>query len=155
VKRLLAPLALLLTSLLPISAALAAPTDDPNFDRLDQLATDLLRQGQNWDRDCAFPTARRDPMQDNRCRRALEALQGKWKQFIELAGQYHSNGSDCRAILQQRWIQFRIREFTFNLKYTGVRNTARLSEEFALHREGRELQEETKNCMGKQNQPKR
>jgi hypothetical protein len=40
-KRLLVALTLLFTSLLPISAAPAAPTDDPVFNRLDQWASAL------------------------------------------------------------------------------------------------------------------
>ena len=143
-KKFFAALALLLTSLLPISAALPAPSGDPTFDRLDQWATNLDNQGQNWDHQCSgshllTPT----------CQKRLEDLKAQCKQFIELAGQYHPNGSDFRAILHQRWIRFRIRSFTFNLKYAGVLDTSRQSQDSELAREKAELEREIKQCTGK------
>jgi hypothetical protein len=101
----------------------------------------------NWDSNCsgrAFGNHESGP-----CQRSLEALKAQWKHFGELAGEYHSNGTDCRAILHQRWIQFKIREFAFDLKYAGIRNTARQSEEFVLHGEERELKEQLKKSTGK------
>ena len=145
-KKLLVALTLLFTSILPISVASAAPTDDLVFDRLDQWATDLQKQAMNWNSNCAKYGRNHD---SGGCQRSLEALQAQQKQFVQLAGEYHSNGTDCRAILRQRWIQFRIRQFTFDLKYAGIRDTARQSEEFGLNRQMSELREELKKCTGK------
>ncbi len=147
VKKPLVALTLLFTSLFPISAAPATPTGDPVFDRLDQWATDLQRQSMNWNSNCA--NFARGNHESGGCQRSLEELKAQWKHFVELAGEYHSDGTDCRAILRQRWIQFRIRQFAFDLKYAGIRNTARQSEEFVLNREMRELKEELKKCTGK------
>ena len=147
-QKLLSALALLLTLLLPISPALAAPTDDPTFDRLDQWATNLDNQGQNWSQQCTR-ILRGNSLNSLNCQHRLKALQDQWKQFIKLAGQYKSNGTGCRAMLNQRWIQFRIRSFTFNLKYAGSPDTSRQAEEFELRREGLQLKQEIKNCTGK------
>ena len=147
VKKLLVALTLLFTSLLPISAAHAAPNEDLVFNRLDQWATDLQKQTMNWNSNCAGRA--RGNHESEGCQRTLEELKAQWKHFVELAGEYHSNGTDCRAILRQRWIQFQSRVFAFDLKYAGIRDTARQSEEFVLNGQGRELKEELKKCTGK------
>ena len=100
----------------------------------------------NWNSNCAKFGRNHDT---GDCQRSLEALKAQWKQFVELAGEYHSNGADCRAILRQRWIQYRIRQCAYNLKYGGIRDTAKQSEDFALNKEERELKEEFKKCTGK------
>jgi hypothetical protein len=129
-----------------VSAARAAPTDDLVFDRLDQWATDLQKQAMNWNSNCANFGRNHD---SGGCQRALEELKAQFKHFGELAGEYHSNGTDCRATLRQRWIQYRSRQFAFDVEYAGVRNTARQSEEFVLNKEEHELREEFKKCTGK------
>lgn len=142
---------LLVLVLLQATPLLANPAtcplmgNDIVFDKLELWAVAMEKQGREWDSNCVFGPE----IDQAKCERVLGALKPQWAKFIELAGQYHSNGADCRAALRQRWIGMRIQQFALNLRYVGIRDTSRPSAEFSVLKNRNDLMAEIKKCTGK------